>query len=63
MNTLVAVIFWGLGCWTTQPSEIPMKRAQQDIPILFEVQDLDQKEDESANMLVVVRAGYALMIQ
>ena len=36
-----------------------MKRAQQDIPILFEFQDLDQKEDESANMLVVVRAGYA----
>ena len=59
MNMLAAVIFWGLGCWTTQPSEIPIKKAQQDIPVLFEFQDLDQTEDESASMLVVVRAGYA----
>ena len=59
MNMLVTVTLLGFGCWTIQPSEIPVKKAQQDIPVLFEFQDLDQTETESANMLVVVRAGYA----
>ena len=51
-------------CWTTQQSPIPVKRAQENIPILFEYEELSMEkgsnnEEESAKINVVVRAGYA----
>ena len=62
------------GCWTTQPSVIPLKKAQEDIPVLFEMEEIDVSSEDSnqegqttnddemyqqAQLHVFVRSGYA----
>jgi hypothetical protein len=66
MSMISSMIFFTLGCWTPQQSSIPIKQVQQNIPVLYEFQEVttvftseDEDPEESAKMHVVVRAGYA----